>query len=87
LSVGLCVLSVGSCVCPLVYISVGGFRLRKTPKAALWHIFQVKLRALGAFSLLPSVRNARISSQYPVLAPNFHGKFDSISLIGGLENS
>jgi hypothetical protein len=32
--------------------SVGGFRLGKTPKAAQCHVFQVKLRALGALSYL-----------------------------------
>jgi hypothetical protein len=29
-----------------------GFRLGKTPKAAQWHVFQVKLRAPGAFNYL-----------------------------------
>jgi hypothetical protein len=35
-----------------VYISVEGFRLGKAPTAAQRHVFQVKLRALGAFSNL-----------------------------------
>jgi hypothetical protein len=37
--------SAGVCV-----FAVEAFRLGKEPKAAQWHIFQVKLRALGAFS-------------------------------------
>jgi hypothetical protein len=32
--------------------AVGGFRLAKTLKVAQWHVFQVKLRALGAFNYL-----------------------------------
>jgi hypothetical protein len=35
-----------------VYTSVEGFRLGKAPTAAQRHVFQVKLRALGAFSYL-----------------------------------
>jgi hypothetical protein len=32
--------------------AVGGFRLTKTPKVAQRHVFQVELRALGAFNYL-----------------------------------